>query len=161
MNGSDIREMVSKNLAHELRCAAVHDIVRPVLALHDGEPIGKRFEKAVAKNLPDYNVKVTIRAGMYHLEVVEKTTNFQVELFLAHRDPFTMECFDRMNTAFTIGAKERNDARQSFLNTNGAEEIAKMLTAYNELRAKVQQWYEKNWKSFPDYCALEIKGLRD
>ena len=161
MNASEIREMVSKNLAHELHCAEIHDRVRPVLELHNGEPIGKRFEKAVAKFLPDYTIKVVIRASMYHLEVVEKATNFQVVLFLAHRDPFTMENFDRMNTSFTIGAKERNDARQSFLNTGEAEEVAKMLADYNEIRTKVQRWYEKNWKSFPDYCALEIKGLRD
>ena len=161
MTGSDIREIVSKNLNHELRCAAIHDVVRPVLALHDGELIGKRFEKAVKKNLPDYNVKAIIVASMYYLEVTEKTTCFQVKFFLGHRDSFTIECFDRMNTAFTVGAKERNDARQTFLNNGGADEIAKMLTTYNELREKVKKWYSESWKSFPDYHELSVQGLRD
>ena len=133
MTATEIREIIKKHQVIEITNAFVHDSVRPVLLAQEGKHIGKRFSDFLEKSLPDFTTHVSGRAGMYYLEVTVRKTGFMAMFFLSYSDTFTMEIFDRQNTA------------------------------YNEARSKVQEWERKQYErsSFPDIYELCIKGTRD
>lgn len=163
MTATEIREIIKKHQVIEITNAFVHDSVRPVLLAQEGKHIGKRFSDFLEKSLPDFTTHVSGRAGMYYLEVTVRKTGFMAMFFLSYSDTFTMEIFDRQNTAYTVGAQERQAKRSALLNSDEPEKIAVMLTAYNEARTKVQEWERKQYErsSFPDIYELCIKGTRD
>jgi len=106
-----ITNMLNAEHEEERKSFEAFQTLKNALAPQDGKKIGKLFEKAIQKVIPEG--RITFRYGMVKFEA--NVDGVSLDVLLSYDGEFYLAKLDEHNTQYTVGVQKRNAKREKLL----------------------------------------------